>query len=191
MAGVLGRLSLTPPEDLGTIIKKLSVYEEAINSISAQGLTFAQLPQSGYRGEMSSLDDEQLGDLLNNSSSYCAYMDSEFAKAVSQHRVAEEILRSCRANVRIALKSDEEGRKFTVQDKDDRVENDSTVADARRHELFYFVRREVLNKMRETAQKNWDTVSRHVTIRGQEVERMRRGENVAGTPLRSTRAFRR
>lgn len=198
MAGTLGRLDLLPSENFETIRTKLSVFGEAMESLAKQGLTSVGPPVSGYRGEMpkelSSLDDERLGDLLNEASSLCAWLDEMYGQALAQHREADEILNSARADVRIKLKVDEDGKKMTVSDKNDRVENDPNVVEARRRELFYFVRVTVLRNARETAQKKWDTVSRHITIRGQEVERLRRGEAVAGAPLRASRpggAFRR
>jgi hypothetical protein len=195
MAGSLPRLGVRPPEDIEVIDKKMDVYQTALNSLTQQGIRLPELPSSGYRGEMpkdlSALDDEELGNLLNETSIWCGYMDAQYSMAMSQHRQSEEILTSTRAYSRIALKADEDGRKLTVQDKDDRVENDPLVVQRRSEELYYFTRFTLIKNMRDTAQKNWETVSRRITIRGQEVERMRRGDNVANTPLRATRAFRR
>jgi hypothetical protein len=193
MTGVLGNIRLGQPEDIEAINQKLDVYGEAMKSLHDAGLVTPTLPTSGYRGEMphdtSSLDDEKLGDLLNNLSSWCDYVDSEHAKAVSQHRQAEEMLTSARASVRVKLKADEEGKKLAQKDKDDRVELDRDVVAARQMELYCFVRLTCLRSMREGSQKKWETVSRQITLRGQEVERMRRTESVAGVPMRATRSF--
>jgi hypothetical protein len=193
MAGVLGNIRLAPPEDLDVIRKRLTVHDDAMQSIVKMGLVPAGPPISGYKGEMprelSSLDDEQLGDLLNDLSAWCDFIDAAHSDAVTVHREAEEILSSTRASVRIKLKADEDGKKLTVQDKNDYVELDPDVVTARSSELYAFTRLTVLRQMREAGQKKWETVSRRITQRGQEVERNKRGENVAGVPMAATRGF--
>lgn len=192
MSRALGNIRLGQPEDIETIQNKLDVYGSAMESLSSVGLLPPSLPVD-YRGEMphdlSSLDDEKLGDLLNKLSSWCDFVDSEHAKALSQHRVAEEILSSTRANIRVKLKADDEGKKLAQKDKDDWVDLDTDVVDARAQELYCFTRLTRLRQMREAAQKKWETVSRTITLRGQEVDRLRRNENVAGVPMRATRSF--
>jgi hypothetical protein len=45
--------------------------------------------------------------------------------------------------------------------------------------------------IRDKAQRNWETISRRITQRGQEIDRMKRESNVAGVPIMAGRAFRR
>lgn len=193
MPGVLGNIRLGQPEDIETINRKLDVYGDAMKSLADIGLVPPSLPSTGYRGEMphdfSSLDDKLLGDLLNDLSSWCDFVESEHAKALAQHRQAEEMLSSTRASVRIKLKADEEGKKLAQKDKDDRVELDGEVVNARQMELYCFTRLTVLRQMKDSSQKKWETASRQITLRGQETERLRRNESVAGVPVRTTRSF--
>jgi hypothetical protein len=192
--GVLGRLDLRPPEDLDTGKTRLmGPPADAMKYIQSQGLTLAGAPRSGYRGEMpstiTSLDDEELGDILNNLSAWCAFIESELAKASIQQDAAKAHLDFTKARVRIALKADEDGKKLTSQDKNDRVETDPRVVEAKSSDLYASSLYILTRTMRDKAQRDWETVSRRITQRGQEVQRIGRETNVAGIPMQTGRSF--
>lgn len=191
----LPKLNLLPPEDIEVGQNRLTTaVTDAQNSLLQKGLTPVTAP-SGYKGEMphdlTSLDDDDLGDILNNLSAWCAYVDYELAQASSQRDAANAALETCMARIRLAYKTDEEGRKLTVQEKSDLVLNDPRVNVAQSKALYYETLYTLTRVYRETAQRNWETVSRRITQRGQEVDRMKRQSNVAGVPASATRAFRR
>lgn len=194
MAGALGRLDLIPPEDLAVGSRRLNVYEDALRAITERGLSLAGPPR-GYKGEMpqelTSLDDEHLGDLLNNLSAWCAFVECELAKAAASKESAQANLDFIQARVRMALRSDSEGRKLTVQDKNDSVTTDPRVVEAQSQALFRDHVYTLTKTLRDKSQRDWETVSRRITQRGQEVERMKRESNVAGVPSRAVQYHRR
>lgn len=191
----LPKLNLLPPEDLEVGSNRLtSAVTDAQNTLLAKGLLPVTAP-AGYKGEMphdlTSLDDEELGDLLNHISAWCAYVDYELAQASAQRDASNASMETIMARVRLAYKTDEEGRKLTVQEKSDLVLNDPRVNVAQSKALYCETLYTLTRVYRETAQRNWETVSRRITQRGQEVDRMKRQSNVAGVPASATRAFRR
>lgn len=195
MAGALGPLNLMPPEDIGRIDSALSTsVQSALEELQKRGLTAARPPEN-FHGEMpndlTSLDDEGIGDLLNNLSRYTGYLDTQLSIANAYLRQAEEHVKKSRARIRLTFKVDEEGKKLAVPDKDDRVEADPRIVEATRREIYYFTFYTVLKSMRDEAQRNWETVSRRITQRGQEVGRIRREGNVAGAPLQGRTFVRR
>jgi hypothetical protein len=163
--------------------------QDGLDAVGKKGIIHAGRPQ-GVDGELpadlSSLDDTKLGDLLNSLSRWCGYLDTEFTVAGSNKKQAEVRLVKTMARVRIGLKVDPDGKKLTDQDKNDRVECDPRVVEASYQELFHYTIWSV-----DKAQKDWDTVSRFITLRGQDVNRMRRETNVAGTPLHGRHFVRR
>lgn len=194
MPGALGRLDLRPPEDIERGKALLTTPPgAALEYLHSRGLDLAAPPRSGYKGEMpavlTSLDDEMLGNLLNDLSAWCAFVESELARATTERDAATEHLDFVRARVRLGLKLDEDGKKLTVQDKNDRVETDPRVVEAASRELYIESVYTLTRVIRDRAQRDWDTVSRRITQRGQEVERFKREANVAGIPVTGSRSF--
>ena len=195
MPGVLGRLDLLPPEDFENIDEGMrTAYVDAMKELERKGIVSAG-PPGDYKGEMpddlASLDDEALGDLLNQLSRRCGFLDVELMKAAGLKKQSEVRLTKTMARVRLMLKVDEEGKKLTGPDKDDRVEVDPRVVEASRAEVYHYTFYSVLKGIRDEAQKNWETVSRRITQRGQEVNRMRRDVNVGGVPIQGRTFVRR
>lgn len=193
----LGRVGFEQPEDFETGVKKLDPTQDAFLTLAQKGILLAGPPNNNYKGEMpqslTSLDDERLGDLLNDLARWCGFIEEELAKAINERNAAQHQLEFIEATVRTAIRSDEHARKLTVQDKNDLVACDRRVVDAKSRLLYtetvYALTRTVLN----TAQRNWDTASRRITQRGQDIERMKRETSVAGVPsvLATTSRFRR
>jgi hypothetical protein len=195
-SGTLGAIELRPPEDLDTGAKRLDVYQDALAQVQSRGIMAPSLPNSGYRGEMpqdlTGLGDDDLGDLLNNLSQYTGYVESELAKAQALVDSAKGQFEFIYARVRIGIKSLSEGR-LTDRDKTDLVITDSRVVDAQAKVIYSESVYRLTRTIREQAQRNWETVSRRITQRGQEIERMKRDHNVAGIqgPPQGARHFNR
>jgi len=195
-SGSLGTIEARPPEELDTGAKRLDVYQDALTQVQSRGIIAPSLPTSGYRGEMpqdiTSLDDNDLGDLLNNLSQYTGYVESELAQAQAKLDSAKAQFDFTYARVRIGVKMSMEGR-LTDRDKTDLVVTDPRVVEAQARVLYSESVYRLTRTIREQAQRNWETVSRRITQRGQEVERMKREHNVAGItgPPQTGRFFRR
>lgn len=189
----LGKVDLQPPEDLNTGDKQLEVATDAQRFILTNGLVFPVAP-AHYPGEMpeniTQLDDSQLGDLLNRQSNWCSFVDTELAKADANLAEAKARLDFIRSRVRIMLKVDGDQKKLTNSDKDDLVNTDPRVVSSTSRALFCDAVYSLTRAIRERAQRNWETISRRITQRGQEIERMKRESNVGQAPLQHGRAFR-
>lgn len=191
----LGKLNLAQPEDFDGGMKRLDVLSDALTALQQRGIVMSGPPLNHYKGEMpmqiTSLDDEQLGDLLNNLSRWCAYISEELEKGRADMTAAQAQLEFTEGSVRRTLRADEDSKKMTVQDKNDIVTTDPRVVTARARALYtdavYTMTKTILN----AAQRDWETVSRRITQRGQDIERMKRENNVAGIPTNTSRTFRR
>jgi hypothetical protein len=193
--GTLGQLERLEPEPLDSGTAAFQVQADATKYVMELGLPMPQLSADGYRGEMpvelTSLDDEKLGDLLARLSTFIGYADTKVTEANIACKAAEARLDFVKARVRIGLKAMAANLgRLTTKDKDDIIETDPRVIDARSDALYtesiYLLSRSILKK----SERDWDTVSRRITQRGQEVERMKREGNIAGVP-QAARTFRR
>ena len=191
-SGSLGSIELRPPEELAFGAKRLDVYQDALTQVQSRGIIAPTLPSSGYKGEMpqdlTGLDDDDLGDLLNNLSQYTGYVESELAQAQAKLDSAKAQFEFTYARVRIGVKLSVEGR-LTDRDKTDLVITDPRVVEAQAKVLFTESIYRLTRTIRDQAQRNWETVSRRITQRGQEVERMKREHNVAGIQAPQTGRF--
>lgn len=192
----LGRLDIHPPEDLAVGVQKMNVFADALRSVLEKGVTEPK-PSGTYHGEMPEqitlLDDEKLGDLLNNISQWCGFLEMEVAKASALEKQSEKQLDFVKSRLRIGMKFDTEGKKLAVKDKDDMVEVDPRVVDANAKYLYDNTVYSLTRVLRDKSQRDWETVSRRITQRGQAIDRARRDGNVQGmpSPAQLSRAFRR
>ena len=69
---------------------------------------------------------------------------------------------------------------ITDKDKSAQIDTDKRVIDAQIVVLTYEGITRITTTIKKQAELNWDTVSRIITQRGQEVERMKRGHSVDG-----------
>lgn len=179
--------------DAETGLKQLDVVSDAIRSLTEIGITFPVKPKNGFDGTLpplSDVDDDELGDLLQQLNEWIGFVEVEFAKVEGELEVSKAQYEFIQANVRIFLKSNGEG-KMTVQDKTDAMRNDKRVADAHSRYLFNFTKYNILRALRNKSQGAWDTVSRRITQRLAEKDRSKRGENVMGATSPLTTRFRR
>lgn len=182
-SGSLGPIDNLQPEELETEAKKLDVYQDALATVQSKGIMAPTLPASGYKGEMpqdiTSLDDDELGDLLNNVSQYTGFVESELAQVQAKLDSAKAQYDYIYAKTRIRVKTHQEGR-LTDRDRTDLVITDPQVRDYQAKVIYSESMYRLIRTIREQAQRNWETVSRRITQRGQEIERMKREHNVAG-----------
>ena len=182
----LQRIILDQPEELEVGQKRLGVTEDALMALASRGLIPAGPPANQFKGAMpeqiTSLDDEKLGDLLNNLSRWCGFIDEELSKAESTMKSAKAQLEFIEARIRIAIRSDMADKKLTVQDKNDVVITDPRIVSAKAQVLYTAAVYDLTRTLLNTAQRDWDTVSRRITQRGQGIERMKRETNVAVVP---------
>lgn len=190
--GTLGRIDLMQPEDLDSGQQKLGMFSAAVQEMTNRGLVFPAHPGQ-YVGQMpsdlTSLTDEQLGNYLNMAGAWCAYVEAELAKAAAAKDCAVSELEFVKARVRIAIKAHDD-KKLTAKDKDDLVTTDPRVVVSISKALYTDAIYIMTKALRDKSQRDWETISRRITQRGQEIERMRRQVNVEGIPLQG-RTFRR
>jgi hypothetical protein len=185
MAGALERVNLVQPADLEEGSRQLHVSQAAIQHVASRGIPLPNPPATGYRGEMpptlTSLDDVQLGDLLNNVAQWLAYLDGQLAIAEADRMSAKSDLEFRKSRIRMAIKAHGEKR-MTLTDKNDLTITDPRIIEAESRHLYTEAIYSMMRAARNKAQQDWETVSRRITQRGQEVERMKREANVAGAP---------
>lgn len=144
-------------------------------------------PASGYSGEMpaniTALTDDQLGELLNDISQYASYVEGQYALVTAELQTAEKQETFVRAAIRKEIRALESQRKLTNPDKDDLMETDGRVLDATKSTLYYFNIKVMTRAILEKAQRDWETVSRRITQRGQEIDRQKRTMNAQQPPL--------
>lgn len=177
-------MAVTSPTDIDSDSRKLDVYYDAMNSVASKGLGFPTLP-THYKGEMpqdiTQLDDSALGSLLGRLSEYCGYVEAELAKAEVMRISALAVYDNIRAKVRQLYKNYNSDTKLNAKDKDDLVEADPRVVEAKSKQLYteavHVLTKVILNK----SQRDWDTVSRRITQRGQDMVRNQRGLNINST----------
>ena len=145
---------------------------------------------NGFKGDLppdiTAVTDDQLGDLLNNLSQYLGFVEYKLAEAelsMTESNAKKEFIR---ARVRLNLKGS--GEKMTDKTKNDIVETDATVLSIEREVLYFTGYYDMLKVVRNNVHKNWETVSRRITQRGQAIERQMRGVNVGNIPTPNVRS---
>ena len=180
----LGPITPLPPEEITSSLEKFTVVDNATNDILSRGLTFPSLT-GNFRGEMppniTHLDDGALGNLLSCMAEYCGYAETVLADASVRKEVAKEKLDQIRARLRLDLGSGR-GLWKNAQDKNDVVECDPRTVTAKAEFLSWTTFHSLTKVLVDRIQRNWDTISRRITQRGQEVDRMVRGNTMAGVP---------
>jgi hypothetical protein len=156
-----------------------------IPQLTKPGRTIATLPE-----DLTTLSDDQLGDLLSVLGQWVGYIDQQLANTDGQRKSADAYLTFIQARARIEIKQRSTEKRMTTQDKNDMMETSPTVLDAKDKAMFWESTYRLTKSLRDSVQLAWETVSRRITQRGQEVDRMRRENNVAGIPS-AVRTFRR
>ena len=191
--GTLGKVDLQDTIEPQEGMVKLDVYKDALAHVESSGLALPALPSNGYKGfmpqDITSLEDDELGDLLNNLSQYCGYIDVELSIAQTKMDIAKSQYEHMYSNTRLRVKAAAEG-KMTDRDRTDMVITNRNVVTAQAEMLYEETIYRLTRNIRDQVQRSWETVSRRITQRGQEIDRMKRENSVAGIPA-SGRTFRR
>jgi hypothetical protein len=183
--GTLGPVGLAPSLDYTQIQASFrAAVDQASTNFISRGLTTPALPP-GFSGDLPAdythYDDTQLGELLGTLSSYCAFVDMEKTKSSIALRATELTLRQAKAKVILTIRAlGMGGKKVTVDEREAMMECDGRVQEAEFQHLYAFSYHELVKTTLDKSRLNWDTVSRRITQRGQEVDRLRRETSVAG-----------
>lgn len=157
---------------------RLQVTLDVLEGLKQRGIY--QIRQQSYRPEIppniTSLDDNQLGNLLNQISIYAGFVEEEVAKAKAESDVAKARESFGRARVRIELRDSD--RKLKPDDIRDRTETDKRIVGLVAITRYQTAIYDYAQAVQKSVQGDWDTVSRRITQRGQEIERFRREGNI-------------
>lgn len=193
MAGALGEIQLDNPVPVENAQVLLHRQQDVLNYVHGQlGVPTLYRPQDAVSilpKDLTALSDDQLGNLLNTTGQWVNYIDYQLANADGERQSAEAYLTYIQARVRLAIKARSGEKKPTTQDKNDVMETNAQVIEAREKSMFWEATYRLTKSLRDGVQLAWDTISRRITQRGQEVDRMRRETNVAGIPANVGRAF--
>lgn len=192
MAGTLGEIQLdspAPPENAHVLLHR---QQDVLNYVHGQlGVPQPYKPNESIIAlpkDLTSLSDDQLGNYLNTLGQWVNYIDYQLSHADGERQSAEAYLTYIQARVRLAIKARTGEKKPTTQDKNDVMETNQQVIEAREKSMFWEATYRLTKSLRDGVQLAWDTISRRITQRGQEVDRFRREGHVAGMPSAS-RAF--
>ena len=188
-----GSLNLMSAVSLENGEKLLSVTDQALTDVVAVGFRLPVRPVQPYQGSLPSnlvdLDDRSLGELLTQASTWCNFAGDQLVMARAALNEAEAKMEFVKSKLRLIIKSAED-KKPSNPEMDDMVRADARFLDAQRTYLYRQAVYDYTKQLVEGAQRDWDTISRRITQRGQDVDRMTRGHSVSNVPLTGS-AFRR
>jgi hypothetical protein len=180
-------------EDLNIGASKYVTAEEAQSKVMVLGFRMPPQPATGYNGylpvNLGQLTNPQLGSLLTEISIWLSWAENKLSIASAEKNDAEKKLEYLQSGVRIGIKAMSDS-KMTMQDKDDAVKRDARVHAAELIALEKYAEWDIVRSFVRGGQKDWETVSRHITIQGQENDRAARENFLANVPTKSTQ-FRR
>ena len=184
--------SLHPPNteialELG--IQQYECQDAVAHHLASKGFAAPPIPYiqttagaQPYGGTMPhdiiNLTDTELGTLLNQLAAWHDYTQFQLAEAHMNQTKAQEELDFTEAKIRLTYTHDGEGKKLTVGERQDRVKVDSRYVAARSRQIYYETVYTYTRAIERSADRNWQTVSRRITQRGQDLERDRRNLGV-------------
>ena len=127
-----------------------------------------------------------MGVLLADSSQYVGYIEVELAKAEVEMNAAQAALDYVSARIRLTLRglSKEETRgRLSEKDKTDMVITEPRVVEAQKKADYWTAVYRILRAIRDRSQRDWESISRRITQRGQDIQRQVRQGSVAGAPM--------
>lgn len=162
--------------------------EQVVQTIASSGFVLPQVPrfvdqnQNPLNGQLppnlTDLTDDQLGWWLGYLSSWSDYVQNKLAEAELQMNSCAAALEFVEADLRISYKYDEHAKKRTDTERKDRVRIDRRYVEARTQSLYTESVYRYTNAIARAAERNWNSVSRRITQRGQDLERHRRDQGV-------------
>jgi hypothetical protein len=164
----------------------LSTANLAIEAVIKAGFVFPPRPNQNYQGVLPTnlvqLSDEQLGDTMNQISNWLSYAQIELAKARSARNEAEAKMEFTKSRLRLSIKAATEKRTSNPE-MDDLVVAEPRFLEAHRNYLYWETVYDYTRQLVEMSQRDWDTVSRRITQRGQDGDRGTRMNNVGNVPV--------
>lgn len=156
----------------------IPVQREPPTIQTPQGPTYftGQLPH-----DLTKCTDDQLGDLLTSIARWQEFVETDLAAAHMNFKKAQARMEHVEALLRVAYRNDELGKKRTEQERKDVIKSDRRYVEAQSQLLYYETIYRLTNAVAESANRNWETVSRRITQRQQEIERGKREWNVGQT----------
>jgi hypothetical protein len=131
-----------------------------------------------FRGELphdlTRLTDNDLGTLLWMFSMWNDYVQFQLAEAQMNLSRAEAELELAAAKLRVMYKYDEKNKKRTEQERKDMVLIDRRYVDLQSNVLYFEALYRFIKAIANSAESAWQTISRRITQRGQDLERDRR-----------------
>ena len=163
----------------------LSISNLALDAVVQRGFVFPPRPTQKYQGVLPTnlvqLSDEQLGDTMNQISNWLSYAQIELAKARSARNEAEAKMEFTKSRLRLSIKAATEKRTSNPE-MDDLVVSEPRFLEAHRNYLYWETVYDYTRQLVEMSQRDWDTVSRRITQRGQDSDRGIRQNNVGNVP---------
>jgi len=168
----------------------------AQNDIFNRGLSMPKQPlvataagEQPYRGELppdiTALDDRQLGTTMGLLSEWNNYAQAQLAEASSNLATVKAELEFIEAKLRIAYQKDPtEHKKRSNPERDDYVGTDPRYVQAKSDVLYWEKIYLFVRAIANAAEQSFSAISRRITQRGQEIDRMNRNTGVGqGTNL--------
>jgi hypothetical protein len=165
---------------------------EAQNDIFNRGLAMPRQPMVAsaagpqpYRGELPSdltaLTDQQLGTTMGLLSEWNNYAQAQLAEASSNLSQVKTELEFIEAKLRLVYQKDPtEHKKRSNPERDDYVGTDPRYIQAKSDVLYWEKIYVFVRAIANAAEQSFSAVSRRITQRGQEIDRMNRNHGVSG-----------
>jgi len=138
---------------------------------------------------LTELTDDRLGELLTLFGRWQDFIQTELAYAYNAYKQAESQLEFVEAQLYITYKLDESGKKRTDTERKSLMLVDSRLIEVKRNLNYYDSIYRIIKAMASAADKSWETVSRRITQRQQDLERGRRENNVGNSKLGDVKPY--
>jgi len=132
--------------------------------------------------DITMVPDKELGKLLDEQTQWGCYLSSQLAIADGTLTVLKSELEFIEANIRLAYKEDDNGKKTTVQERDDRTKVDARFVNYNRQVVKFDYICKIVKAAVDAVQHNVFSISRQITQRGQDFDRQNRTFNLSNMP---------
>lgn len=179
----------------------LDIETEVLQEYEKRGFALPSCPQQMdaqgaivlYRGyipdDLSMVGDDDLAKYMTLLSHWLEYVGTTQTLADMAHKKAEAQLNFTLSTIRLTYKTDQEGKKRTMQERDDLVQVDRRYIAAKKSALFTEEYNCLVQSVYDAARQKYKVVSRRITQRGQELERGFRNTSGANTLGNLTPSF--
>jgi len=173
-------------EDLEDFRQELSenpqyadVIEQAFEMIKV-----LRIPVNGYSGEapkmpkhITNLTNEELGEHLNTQAQWAGYVGEKLAEFESYRIVLENELEFTQAYLHTEYLKDEQAKKTKITERKELLKTDKRFIPLNKQKLLYEVISGILKAHLNSTNNNWTSLSRQITLKGQDDQRGFRTNN--------------